>query len=60
MGGSSSTTAAASVPLGFIGLGALFHSTHAATLLKGVEHIIFQDKCLPSQSVLIMDVFKIQ
>lgn len=60
MGGSSSTTAAASVPLGFIGSGALFHSRHAATLLKGVAHIIFQDKCLPSQSVLIMDVFRIQ
>lgn len=38
MGGSCSTTAADPVPAGFIGLGALFHSSHAAALLKGVEH----------------------
>lgn len=44
----------------FIGLGALFHGSPAATLLRGVEPILFEDKSLLSQSVLIMSIFSIQ
>lgn len=45
---------------GFIGLGALFCGSYAATLLKGVEPILFEDKSLLSQSVLIKSIFLMQ
>lgn len=44
----------------FIGLGALLHGSQAATLLKGVEPILFKDKSLLSQLVLIMSIYLIQ
>ena len=45
---------------GFIGLGALFHGGHAATLLRGVEPLLFEVESLLSYSVLIMSIFLIK